>query len=236
MPETTKTGLHVFPIRDAGSMQKDGWFIRKTNTKGVSVRLAKLKSSGTTVVQAWIFDSKEGWTLAKAKKWLKDQDIKWIAELNEDTDTYKGVCIEIAKIESNQGDIMAQEEVKPVDNGNGGLITPPAVPEPGEGLPQKVKKVPKKIVTHRRKNKGSSGKPMAINHKTYEKKEEKAISEEPIVKQGIESMGCDEDDKTPMPMPGMPPIKPLEEPEEKEPAEHPKMPKKSVRTPKKKSA
>lgn len=108
MPETTKTGKHIFPIRDSSAMKKDGWFVRKTNTKGVSVRLARLKSNDNTVVQAYIFDSKQGWTMAKAKKWLKDNDINWIAALNENSDSWKGQALRVERIESDIKQVAKQ--------------------------------------------------------------------------------------------------------------------------------
>jgi len=95
MPEETSTGKFIFPIRDAKTMKKKGWFVRETNTSGVSVRLARLKSNDNVVVQAYIFDSKKGWTMAKAKKWLKSQGIKWIAELKEGQEDLKVKCLKI---------------------------------------------------------------------------------------------------------------------------------------------
>ena len=90
MPEKTKTGKWIFPIRDSFLMKKDGWFTRDTNTKGVSVRLARLKSNNTVVVQAYIFDIKKGWDKKKAEEWLKNQDISWLASLEESEDTFDG--------------------------------------------------------------------------------------------------------------------------------------------------
>jgi hypothetical protein len=100
MPEETSTGKYIFPIRSSKLMKKEGWFTRPTNTKGVSVRLATLKSNDETVVQAYIFDSKKGWTMASAKKWLKGKDISWLASLDEENDDFKGKClgIEIIKM------------------------------------------------------------------------------------------------------------------------------------------
>jgi len=95
MPEETSTGKFIFPIRDSKLMKKKGWFVRETNTSGVSVRLARLKSNDNVVVQAYIFDSKKGWTMAKAKKWLKSQGIKWIAGLKENL---KVKCLKIEVI------------------------------------------------------------------------------------------------------------------------------------------
>lgn len=91
MPEKTSTGKWVFPIRRKGDFKKEGWFQRDTNTAGVAVRLARLKSTGNTVVQAYIFDTAHGWTVAKIKKWLRAKGVKWLQSLDETlADVYKG--------------------------------------------------------------------------------------------------------------------------------------------------
>src|SRR4030043_779372 len=109
MPEETSTGKIIFPIRVAGSMKKEGWFTRPTNTAGVMVRLAVLKSSNQTVVQAYIFDTKSGWTMASAKKWLKENDVKWIAALNDSNDDFNGQCLKIDVIQMGiSGDDAAE--------------------------------------------------------------------------------------------------------------------------------
>jgi hypothetical protein len=101
MPEKTKTEKWIFPIRDASLMKKDGWFTRDTKTKGVSVRLARLKSDNTVVVQAYIFDIKKGWDKKKAEEWLKSQDVSWIASLEDSEDTFNGTPKKIVMVISS---------------------------------------------------------------------------------------------------------------------------------------
>jgi hypothetical protein len=177
MPEKTKTGKWVFPVRDAGEMKKEGWFIRETNTKGISVRLARLKTNNNVVVQAYIFDTKLGWDLDKAKKWLKQEGVKWIAELNESSDTFKGECIKILtvisgndisyKLEKDKN--MSEQTIVGIAKDDDGSRERVIV-ETDKGLPQEIVKVPKRIVTHRSRKKGSNGKSMNLNGKDYGKK------------------------------------------------------------------
>lgn len=172
MPEKTKTGKIIFPIRDAGEMQKDGWFIKKTKTEGISVRLARLKNGNEVVVQAYIFDTELGWTMVKAKKWLKEQGINWIAELNDDTNDYKGVCLKIDIIDGRT--IMSEQKEITVEDGDGRKRT--IIENPDDGLPKKIVRTPKKITTHREKKVGSRGKPLNINNKDYGRKTEEVIT------------------------------------------------------------
>lgn len=172
MPEKTKTGKLIFPIRDAGEMQKEGWFIKKTKTEGVSVRLAKLKEGNEVVVQAYVFDMNMTWTVAKAKKWLKEKDVKWIAELDEDNNDYKGICL---KIDTIDGRIkMDKEKEIIVKDGDGRERV--IVENPDNGLPKEIIRTPKKITTHREKKVGSRGKALNLNNKDYGRKTEEVIS------------------------------------------------------------
>jgi hypothetical protein len=169
MPEKTKTGKWIYPIRDATDMKKDGWFVRPTKTKGVSVRLAKLKKDNTTVVQAYIFDTKKGWDQSKIEKWLKDQDVKWIASLDEESDTLSSSCLNIVVVDSiiEEGEeaYMAAQEIKAITD------IPVTSVVVDNGLPKEIVNVPKRIVTHRSRKKGSNGRPINnLNGKDYGKK------------------------------------------------------------------
>jgi hypothetical protein len=202
MPEETKTGKIVYPIIDASNMKKDGWFIRETNTKGVSVRLAILKSTNRTVVQAYIFDTKQGWDKEKAEKWLKKEDVKWIACL-EGLDEPDINCCKIIMVIGeddvplfpkndnednndkkknnsnktlNKEEVSMSENIELVANDGSGLVPVKVDKNTGlpinvasTGLPTEIINVPKRIVTHRSKKKGSNGKPLNLNVKDYGK-------------------------------------------------------------------
>jgi len=140
MPEETSTGKIIFPIRPSKSMKKDGWFTRPTNTKGVSVRLATLKTTDETVVQAYIFDTKEGWTMASAKKWLKGKDISWIAALAECDDDFNGKCLAIEVIKM----VVSGDDAPELNSHH----------EPGEDKKRKKKKM---VRSPKKKDKDNGG-------------------------------------------------------------------------------
>lgn len=167
MPEKTKTGKLIFPIIDASMMEKDGWFIKETKTDGVSVRLARLKDKKEVVVQAYIFDTKKDWTVVKAKKWLKEKEVQWIAELDEDSDIYKGNLLKIEKILNGRVIMSAQKEtiVKDAD-GRERVVT-----ETDKGLPKEIVRSPKKIKLHRQSKTGSKGRPINLTNKDYRRKD-----------------------------------------------------------------
>lgn len=223
MPEKTKTGKWIFPIRDASAMKKEGWFIRQTNTEGVSVRLARLKIDDTVVVQAYIFDTKKGWDLAKAKKWLKDQGINWLAALDTNEDTFSGKCLNIVMVIS--GDDMPaliDAPLKPKKDKKRMVKTPkknkekervmkndkeevvmvaadgselePTEVNKDDGLPKKIEKKPKRIVTHRSKKKGSNGKPLNLNVKDYGKKSEETVNDSEL-SNNLDRCGSGHEDK-----------------------------------------
>jgi len=203
MPEKTKTGKWIFPIRDAAIMKKDGWFIRDTNTKGVSVRLARLKSNDTVVVQSYIFDTKKGWDQNKAEKWLKDQDIKWIATLQENEDTFKGECYKIVMVINNdvlndseniiKEDIVMSEQ-KEIASVQDGDARERIIVETDSGIPTEIVKVPKRIVTHRSRKKGSNGKPLNLNGKDYGKSNQSSMNNTEITKE-LDKCGTSSEDE-----------------------------------------
>lgn len=222
MPEETKTGKIVYPLIDASNMKKDGWFIRETNTKGVSVRLAVLKSTNRTVVQAYIFDTKQGWNQEKAEKWLKKEKVEWIACL-EDLDTNIN-CRKIVMVigeddvplfpktkkdeekeddnedkkKNNSDKTLNKEEVTMSDTieliANDGSGYVPAKPDLSSGLPTEIVKVPKRIVTHRSKKKGSNGKPLSLNVKDYGKAIPSSLDSTEVSKD-LNKCATDKDDK-----------------------------------------
>ena len=143
MPEETSTGKYIFPIRSSKLMKKEGWFTRPTNTKGVSVRLATLKSNDETVVQAYIFDSKKGWTMASAKKWLKGKDISWLAALDECNDDFTGKCLGIEIIKM----VISGDDAPELNNHH---------------TPAERKKKKKLVKTPKKKKNGGGGKAYSV--------------------------------------------------------------------------
>jgi len=59
----------------------DGSFRRKDLGDGISIIIGKLENGdGSMITQAYRFDKTEGWTIAKARAWLKEKDIILLAD------------------------------------------------------------------------------------------------------------------------------------------------------------
>lgn len=68
---------HSARIRNPGEFQKDS-FRRKNIETGIDIIIGRLKGKKTTTIQSYRF-KKDKFTVAQAKKWLKDHDIEYIS-------------------------------------------------------------------------------------------------------------------------------------------------------------
>lgn len=73
-PEETENFIHI-PVRSASSFVDDSFrTITLSESQGIKSVIGKLKSDpdGPTKIQKYMFDKDKGWTMEKAKKWVKD--------------------------------------------------------------------------------------------------------------------------------------------------------------------
>ena len=68
---------HAARLRDPGDFQPDS-FRRKEIAPGISIIMGRLKGQQTMTAQSYRF-SKDKFTAAQAKAWLKDHDVKNIS-------------------------------------------------------------------------------------------------------------------------------------------------------------
>lgn len=73
-PEETEEYIHI-PVKDAGQFQGDSFrTINIDKEQGIKAVIGKLTGETKTTVQKYMFDKSKGWTMAKAKKWVKDHE------------------------------------------------------------------------------------------------------------------------------------------------------------------
>lgn len=104
---------HAARIIDPGKFEKDS-FRRKNITKGVDIIIGRLKGKTTTTTQAYRFDDKI-FTVAQAKKWLRDHDIKWILfekSTGKDKDMSQKFTISIDEIEAFKPGLTPDEKIR----------------------------------------------------------------------------------------------------------------------------
>jgi HK97 family phage prohead protease len=72
MPEETEDFIHI-PVRNSKDFKEGSYrTITLSATKNVKAVIGKLKEDdGNTHVQKYLFDKSKGWTMGKAKKWIK---------------------------------------------------------------------------------------------------------------------------------------------------------------------
>jgi hypothetical protein len=68
---------HAARVRDPSQFEKDS-FRTKAIAAGVTIIMGRLKGESTMTTQTYRFD-KDDFTVAEAKKWLKDNDVKYIS-------------------------------------------------------------------------------------------------------------------------------------------------------------
>jgi len=68
---------HAARVRDPGDFQKDSFRSKELPKSDVRMIIGKLKGETTTTVQSYRFP-KDKFTVAQAKKWLKDNDVKYV--------------------------------------------------------------------------------------------------------------------------------------------------------------
>ena len=72
IPEETKDYIHI-PIKDSNKFVTKSFRTISISKLGISAVIGKLKSdpSGSTKVQKYLFLKSKGWTMSKAKSWVK---------------------------------------------------------------------------------------------------------------------------------------------------------------------
>lgn len=73
-PEETEEKIHI-PVRDKGQFVGSSFrTISLSKEQGIQAVIGKLKSDpdGSTKIQKYIFDKGKGWTMEKAKSWIKE--------------------------------------------------------------------------------------------------------------------------------------------------------------------
>ena len=99
MPEETENYIHI-PVIDSGKfVTKSFRTISISRDKGISAVIGKLKSapSGSTKVQKYLFLKSKGWTMSKAKSWVKshkgDDEMTDTKEAKSDTPVNLGAQV-----------------------------------------------------------------------------------------------------------------------------------------------
>ena len=69
---------HAARVRDPGDFRPDSFRNKAIGSEGVRIIMGKLKGESKMIVQAYRFP-KDKFTVAQAKKWLKDNDVKYIS-------------------------------------------------------------------------------------------------------------------------------------------------------------
>lgn len=74
MPEEGPNYIHI-PIRDKNTFVQDSFrTITISKSQGILAVIGKLKSNpnGPTHIQKYMFSKAKGWTMEKARKWVRD--------------------------------------------------------------------------------------------------------------------------------------------------------------------
>lgn len=83
MPEETDDFIHI-PIKDKGMFEEKSFrTITIAAAKGIKAVIGKLNGESTTTVQKYLFAKSKGWTMAKAKSWVKSHKKKQVADIGE---------------------------------------------------------------------------------------------------------------------------------------------------------
>lgn len=72
-------------LRNPGEFQPDSFrIITIDEERGIKAAIARLKGETTTTRQAIRFDIDKGWTVDKAREWLKEHGLRviWYEEIN----------------------------------------------------------------------------------------------------------------------------------------------------------
>jgi hypothetical protein len=83
MPEETEDFIHI-PVKDKNSFEEGSYrTINISAAKGIKAVIGKIKGESSTTVQKYLFAKAKGWTMSKAKKWIKDHKKKAVANIGE---------------------------------------------------------------------------------------------------------------------------------------------------------
>jgi len=83
LPEETDKYIH-YPIKDKGQFQKGSFkTITISASKGILAVIGRPKGKTTTTVQKYLFAKAKGWTMAKAKVWIKAHKKKQVADIGK---------------------------------------------------------------------------------------------------------------------------------------------------------
>lgn len=74
MPVDITKNTITLRVRLTSEFKKDSFFSKILDEKkGITARFGILKTTNKSAVHSFIFDKDKGWTLDKAKKWVKDK-------------------------------------------------------------------------------------------------------------------------------------------------------------------
>jgi len=105
---------HAARVRNPGDFQKDSFRSKELPKSDVRMIIGKLKGETTTTVQSYRFP-KDKFTVAQAKKWLKDNDVKYI-EFEPAKETKESLDFKIDNITDQIVELKEKGRVLSVSN------------------------------------------------------------------------------------------------------------------------